>query len=413
MEKIIFHVDVNSAYLSWEAVERLKTQPDSIDLREIPAAVGGSVEMRHGVVLAKSLPCKKYGIKTGESLMEARKKCPDLLVVSPSSGLYSRYSRAFMDILREYTPDVEQYSIDEAFMDMTGTGSLWGDPVTAAARIKDHIYHQLGFTVNIGISNNKLLAKMASDFQKPNLVHTLFPDEVPLKMWPLPVTDLFSVGKATVSKLQKLGIRTIGDLAKTDVEVLTSNFKSHGQVIWNYANGIDSSDIAHTAPANKGYGNSTTLPQNICDSEGANTVLLSLAETIGIRLRKDAVKIEVVSVTIRYDDFSQHSHQMTLHAPTNITNEIHHASFALFQEIWDKKTPIRLLGIQTSHARDDNNNRQLSLFDLEDSPLFDTSSPQYEKLEKADKMADKIRRIFGNDAIKRAAFLESPDKNEK
>ena len=199
-DSIVFHIDVNSAFLSWEAVNRAKKGMEP-DLRTIPSAIGGDMAKRHGVILAKSIPAKQYNVRTGESIMEARKKCPNLLIISPNHKLYKKYSNAFMDILREYTPDVEQFSIDEAFMDMTGTQLLFGEPIAAANQIKDRIKKELGFTVNVGISSNKLLAKMASDFQKPDLVHTLFPDEIRTKMWGLPVSDLFFVGRVTTKKL--------------------------------------------------------------------------------------------------------------------------------------------------------------------------------------------------------------------
>ena len=213
MERIIFHIDVNSAFLSWEAVFRLHYLNATIDLREIPSAIGGDQEHRHGIILAKSIPAKKYRIQTGETILEATRKYPALYLAPPNYGLYEQCSQAFIDLLKEYAGEVEQYSIDEAFVDMSGTRLLYGDPVSIATRMKDRIREELGFTVNIGISSNKLLAKMASDFQKPDRVHTLFPEEIPRKMWVLPVSDLFFVGRATTKKLFALGIKTIGELA--------------------------------------------------------------------------------------------------------------------------------------------------------------------------------------------------------
>ena len=240
MEKVIFHIDVNSAYLSWEAVYRLK-QGGTVDLREIPCAVGGDKSKRHGIILAKSLAAKNFGVRTGEPLTEALKKCPGLTVVPAHHSLYKQYSRKFMDILREYTPDVQQYSIDEAFMDMTGMEKIIGDPVAFAHKLKNRISRELGFTVNVGISSNKYLAKMASDFEKPDKVHTLFPWEIQTKMWPLPVSDLIFVGRSTQEALHKLGIYTIGQLAATDVEILRHHLKKQGETIWEFANGRDSS----------------------------------------------------------------------------------------------------------------------------------------------------------------------------
>lgn len=397
-DSIVFHVDVNSAFLSWEAVNRAKKGMEP-DLRTIPSAIGGDMAKRHGVILAKSIPAKQYNVRTGESIMEARKKCPNLLIISPNHKLYKEYSNAFMDILREYTPDVEQFSIDEAFMDMTGTQLLFGEPIAAANQIKDRIKKELGFTVNVGISSNKLLAKMASDFQKPDLVHTLFPDEIRTKMWGLPVSDLFFVGRVTTKKLLTMGIHTIGDLAQTDVELLKLHFKKQGEVIWNFANGIDFSVVQSEPTPNKGYGNSTTVSFDVTDLETAKMVLLTLAENVAGRLRKDGVKIETVSVGIKDTNFKSSSHQKVLESPTNITAEIYQIACVLFEELWDG-TPIRLLGIQTSKIREMDAGRQLSMFD----------TTNYEKLEKLDAAVDKIRGKFGDEVVKRASFLGNVKK---
>lgn len=393
-EKVIFHIDVNSAFLSWEAVYRLKHLGGSVDLREIPSAVGGDIAKRHGIILAKSIPAKKYNIHTGEPVVDALRKCPSLTLVPPNYELYEKNSKAFIEILRKYSDVVEQYSIDEAFVDMSGTKNLFGSPVVVANAIKDEIHRELGFTVNIGVSSNKLLAKMASDFKKPDMVHTLFPDEIEKKMWPLPVRDLFFVGSASEKKLKSLGIKTIGDLAKADVKVLKSLLKKQGETIWKFANGIDVSKVEPMPVDNKGYGNSTTISFDVVDAQTAKMVLLSLAENVGRRLRKDEVRIEVVSVGIRFCDLSYMSHQKVLSCSTNITKEIYEAACSLFDELWDG-TPIRLLGLQTSRVSKNENNRQLTLFDDTD----------YEKLEKLDEAVDSIRERFGIDAIQRASFL--------
>lgn len=320
-EKVIFHIDVNSAFLSWEAVYRLE-QGGTVDLREIPCAVGGDKTKRRGIILAKSLSAKACGVKTGEPLTEALKKCPSLIVVPAHHSMYRRYSQKFLNILREYSPSVEQYSIDEAFMDMTGMEKLIGNPVAFAHKLKNRISKELGFTVNIGISGNKYLAKMASDFEKPDKVHTLFQTEIKTKMWPLPVSDLLFVGKATAQVLKKLGIYTIGDLANTDVEILKCHLKKQGESIWNFANGRDTSLVESESQGNKGYGNSTTIAFDVTDEGTAKMVLLSLCETVAARLRKDDVKAEVVSVSVRDFEMKTVSHQRVMAAPTNITGEI-------------------------------------------------------------------------------------------
>ena len=394
---VIFHIDVNSAFLSWEAVYRLHHLGGKEDLREKVSAVGGDMAMRHGIILAKSIPAKKYHIKTGETIIEARQKCPGLILVPPNYNLYEKCSKAFMDILRQYSPAVEQYSVDEAFVDMTGTEGLWGDSVTAAYRMKDQIRNILGFTVNVGISENKLLAKMASDFQKPDRVHTLWRNEIEDKMWPLPVSDLFFVGRATAKKLFSLGIHTIGELAHADPELLKAHLKKHGEVIWAFSRGMDVSVVQSEAPANKGYGNSTTIAFDVTDASTAKLVLLALAETVGTRLRAAKVRAEVIAVGIKTYDLSYASHQMTLQNATNITIEIHRCACQLFDELWDG-SPIRHLGIHTSRVKDGFNMRQLDMFDTTD----------YEKLEKMDAAVDRIRGRYGIDSVKRAAFVGSP-----
>lgn len=393
-ETVIFHIDVNSAFLSWEAVFRIRHLGGGLDLRTVPSAVSGDMAKRHGIILAKSIPAKKYNIQTGEPVTDAKRKYPGLILVPPNYELYEKNSKAFMELLRTYSPVVEQYSIDEAYMDMTGMEKLFGPPVIAASRLKDEIARKLGFTVNVGISSNKLLAKMASDFKKPDRVHTLFPKEIEKKMWCLPVKDLFFVGSATEKKLHTLGIHTIGELACADPALLKAVLKKQGEVIWNFANGRDVSLVEAEPPANKGYGNSTTIAFDVKDAGTAKIVLLSLAETVAGRLRRDNVKIEVISVSIRYDDLSFSGHQKVLAQPTNITNEIKEAACRLFDELWDGR-PVRHLGIHTGKVREAMQMRQLSLFE---------DCEKYEKLEKLDQAIDRIRERFGADVIKRAVF---------
>ena len=408
MGRLIFHIDVNNAFLSWEAAYRIHHLFGTEDLREIDAVIGGDMENRRGIILAKSPSAKQYGIKTGESIPEALKKCPNLKIVPPHYKLYDRCSKALIDMLREYSPDVEQFSIDEAFVDMTGTERLWGEPVTVANKIRERICDELGFTVNIGVSTNKLLAKMASEFRKPNLVHTLFPEEIKDKMWPLPVAELYFVGQATSKKLYSLGIKTIGDLARFDVEILKQHLKSHGEVVWNNANGIDVSPVEPVTPANKGYGNSTNIAFDVTDAKTAELVFLSLAESVGMRLRRDGVKIEVVAIGIKAYDFNYLSHQRTLRTATNITDELHQVAVELFHELWDFKTPIRHLALHTSRVKDGQSARQLSLFDIVGSPLHTDDLPDFGKLEQADTMTDMVRNRYGINALKRAAFISRP-----
>lgn len=391
---IIFHVDVNSAFLSWEACHQLEMNKDAEDIRNIPSAIGGRQELRHGVILAKSPLAGKAGIKTGEPIVHALKKCPNLAIFPPDFSIYRPKSSALMNLLRTYAPALQQLSIDEAFLDMTGTEALYGDLVSFAHRLKDEIHSTLGFTVNIGISTNKLLAKMASDFEKPDKVHTLFPEEIPSKMWPLPVTELLYAGRSSVQKLHNLGIFTIGELASANPAVLQQHLKSHGKELHEYANGIDNSPVESESDAPKGYSNSITLPCDITDREDAKSIMLSLCENIGSRIRKDNAYISVVSVSLVDMDFKKSSRQMSLSAGTNITDKIYNYSCQLFDQLWDG-TPIRLIGVHTSKASDERY-MQYSLFD----------TAQNEKLEKLDSAIDSIRQKYGDNAIRRARFLE-------
>lgn len=393
---VIFHIDVNSAYLSWEAAYRIHHLGGTEDLREQVSAVAGDAAMRHGIILAKSIPAKRYKIQTGETILEARRKCPGLILVPPNYNLYDRCSRAFMEILREYSPCVEQYSVDEAYIDMSGTKNLWGTPEEAADRIRRRIRDELGFTVNIGISENKLLAKMASDFEKPDRVHTLWHNEIKEKMWPLPAGALFFVGEATEKKLLKLGIRTVGELAQAEPEILKRHLKKHGELIWAFANGRDVSKVQAEIPPNKGYGNSVTIPFDVTDENTARLVLLALCETVCARLREDEVCAQVVGVGIRTYDFHYAEHQMTLVNGTDLTTELHGYACRLFGELWDGK-PVRHLSVRTGRICADADMRQISLFDRTD----------YEKLRRRDRTVDRIWRRYGIDSLVRASFLGS------
>lgn len=394
--QLIYHIDVNSAYLSWTACERKKAGIEP-DLRDIPAVIGGSEKSRHGIVLAKSTPARAYQIHTGESLFSARRKCPNLQVVPPDHKLYVKRSSELIGMLNEYTPKVQQYSIDEAWMDMTGIPQAERDPAGFAYRLKNRIRTELGFTVNVGVSCNHLLSKMASELQKPDMVHTLFPEEMAKKMWPLPVEELFFVGRSSAKKLHGLGVHTIGDLAHMDPEILSLHLKKHGEDIWRYANGedLDMSVFGEKEAKSKGYGNAMTVAQDITDWDGASEVLLSLCETVGARLRQDGMKISVVGVQLRDYRFVNLSRQNMLKMPTNSTNIIYGEACRLFRQAWDG-TPLRLIGVFTSKAAKEEY-EQLDLFQTEKS----------EKQSRLDAAIDQIRQKYGDDSIKRARFLES------
>ena len=396
-DRYIFHVDANSAFLSWSAAYRMSVLGESPDLRRIPSIVGGDQEKRHGIVLAKSTPAKKYGIQTGEAIVTALQKCPNLVVIPPDYGLYVNASRAFMNKLKQYCDYVIQYSIDEAWAVFDGFESLYGrgQMTNFAYRLKDEIREELGFTVNIGISNNFLLSKMAGDLSKPDKVHTLFPEEIQKKMWPLAVSELFFVGKATTRKLFSLGIKTIGELARADEQMIRANLKTPGLVIQGYARGCDLQPYMFTHDANKGYGNSLTAPQDIVTEEYARHLLLSLCETVGARLRADHVKISVVAVHITTFEFQYSNKQMQLMSPTDVTEELYAAACQVFRRLWDRRTPIRQIGVGTTKVQPDAG-RQYNLFDMQ----------RYDRLEVLNRTVDEIRGRYGEDAIMRASFLK-------
>ena len=396
--RIIFHIDVNSAYLSWTAVEQLKNGA-GMDIRTIPAIIGGDQKSRHGIVLAKSIPAKKYGIRTGEPVANAFRKCPNLIMEPPNHKMYSIYSKELMKFLRQYTSDIEQVSVDECYMDFTGIAYKYTSPVEAAVEIKNKILEQFGFTVNIGISTNKLLAKMASDFEKPNRVHTLFPEEVSKKMWPLPVSSLYMAGRASVEVLRKLEINTIGELAGTNPRILELHLKSHGKMLWEFANGIDHAKVQSEETNAKGIGNSTTLARDVDDKEAAKEVLLSLSESVGKRLRKAGQKAQMISVEIKYYNFRSVSHQRQMRRAAYEDKTLYENACALFEELWNGE-PIRLLGIRTSKLVEETAPEQLSIFDIQQE------KPKDEKHRKLDKALDEIRKRFGEDAVKRGTFLK-------
>lgn len=428
---IIFHIDVNSAYLSWSALEKLKNG-STVDLRTVPSIIGGDEKSRHGVVLAKSIPAKKYGIQTGEPVAAALRKCPSLVMEPPNHRLYRQYSQAMMELLRSFTPELEQVSIDECYLNFTPIACRYASPEAAAVLIRDQILERFGFTVNVGISNVKVLAKMASDFEKPGKIHTLYPEEIEEKMWPLPASELFMVGRRSASKLEALGIRTIGDLARTDPSILTAHFKSHGKLMWEYANGIDSSRVVSEKQEAKGIGNSTTLSEDVTDAKRAREVLLSLTESVSKRLKKAGQLAGTVAVEIKYFDFSKASHQAPTLSPTSELNTLYPLVCRLFEDLWDGR-PVRLLGVRSSRLSAESEPVQLSIFDLpprtEPAVLKDTAekpapsagpsaplagpsgpsaapcaghpAPSAERLRKLDAAISKLRQKYGPDAVKK------------
>lgn len=395
MERLIFHIDVNSAFLSWEAVRRVKQGLP--DLREIPACIGGDPRKRTGIVVAKSIPAKKYGIQTGEPMAMALRKCPQLTVVPGDFALFDQCSKAFKAICASYAPVMESFSIDEVFLDMTGTSLIYPDAVAIACEIKDKIYSELGFTVNVGISTNKLLAKMASDFEKPNKVHTLFPDEIPVKMWPLPIRDLLFLGKVSEKKLTEAGIRTIGDLAREREERVQFLLgEKAGHQLYRYARGIDDSPVRAQPEAAKGFSVETTFNDDIVSMEQIQPVLLEQCDVLATRMRRKGKKCTCISVMFRTLDFKNRSHQTKLENPTDVTDEIYKNARRLFTEFW-KGQPLRLIGVALTNLTEDSF-EQLSLFE-------DTQDK--ERRQKLDAAMDAIRSKYGNSMITRASIMNS------
>lgn len=398
-ERLIFHVDVNSAFLSWEAARRVKNGES--DLREIPSCIGGDPESRRGVVLAKSIPAKKYMVKTGEPLSAALRKCPGLVIAKPDFKLYTRCSKAFKDICRSYAPVVEEFSIDECFMDMTGTEHMYPDPIALANELKDRIREELGFTVNVGIGRNKLCAKMASDFEKPDKVHTLFPEEIERKMWPLPVGDLLFIGGSSAARLREAHIQTIGELAHADPDKLKKLLGEKMSVqAHSFANGIDNSPVREQPEEAKGYSNSVTLEEDVTDLEAADAILLALADSVSAHMRSDGAKAGNVAVTIRYLDFKNRSHQKKLDRTIDTTREVYDTARALLRELWKDKRALRLIGISLTGLERGEGHEQISLFE-------DPKDPNREKSAKKDKTVDALRSKYGADIIQRGSVLQS------
>ena len=419
-KNIIFHIDVNSAFLSWSAVKKLKDEPGSVDLRTIPSAVGGDVKSRHGIITAKSIPAKKYGIVTGEPVVKALQKCPKLVLVRGDFKTYREYSHAFINIISKYSPVIEQVSIDEAYLDLSGMRSLYTSseseqfpyPTNIANLIKNEVRDNLGFTVNVGISCNKLLAKMASDFSKPDKIHTLFPEEISEKMWPLPIGDLYGCGKQTAQRLISMGIRTIGDAAQTDPLVLASILGDNaGSYIYESANGQGSINVSGNYEDAKSYSNETTLSSDLtADSYDKEIlpVLKALSVSVSGRLKKDHVYGRTVTVSVKTGSFKRHSAQVQLDDSTDDENKICQNAKALADKLllgddglFIKGEVVRLVGVGVSKL-DDGSYRQLNLFDDIINPAPSAGSERQKKL---DKMTEELDNRFGKNTIFKGSSL--------
>lgn len=395
MERQILHVDVNNAFLSWTAVDMLK-KGYPIDIRTIPSIIGGDEERRSGIVLAKSPIAKKFGIVTGEPIYFAKKKCNKIEVFPCNFEVFNDYSNKLYKLLLEYTDIIERFSIDECFLDLTHylNGKKLED---VAKEINSRVEKELGFTVNVGVSSNKLLAKMASDFEKPNKVHTLYEYEIEDKMWQLPVSELFMIGKKTVPKLHNLRIKTIGDLAKADKEFIIKRFGKFGLTMWNYANGIDDSEVNNKFELPKSIGNSVTLPNDLKSLDEINKIVVALCEQVAFRLRHYNLIASTVNVQLRNKDFVDHSHQKQLKYETASTKEIIETAKEVLSEMY-KGEAVRLVGVRVDNL-ESKDEVQMSFF----------SNGSEQKQEKIDSVLDSLKSKYGYNSITRAGKLEAAD----
>ncbi len=389
--RIIMHIDVNNAFLSWSAID-LINRGSKYDIRNSYAAIGGDEKARHGIVLAKSNPAKKMGVVTAETLYSAKKKCPALRIYPPNFKFYSEMSHKMFELLRKYTPDIEVASIDECYLDYGKVQKIYGDALEFAKKIQKEIYDTLGFTVNIGIANNKLCAKMASDFSKPYKIHTNFMEEIKDKMWPLPVGDLFGVGKKTAEKLKKLNINTIYDLAHTPSEKIYPYFKNQSNYLINIANGIDDSEVISEPPEPKGMGTEVTLPKDIETKVELYSYLESIADDLSLRLNASKKYGSVICVILKDNMFKRFSHQKKLMNAISSSKEIYEAAKKILDEMYDGR-PIRLIGIRADKLVTELTHQE-SIFDK-----FEEKEKNYN----LDEVVMNIKEKYGKKVINKAS----------
>lgn len=391
-DRVVFHIDVNNAFLSWTAVYLLQNGYEK-DIRKIPSVIGGEEHSRYGIVLAKSPVAKKLGVVSAEPVYMAKKKCKDLEVYPPQYKWYYEKSRELMKYLSQYSPVLEQYSVDECFLDMSGMTYIYKDLEKLAYKIKDEVKEKFGYTVNIGIGNNKLCAKMASDFEKPDKVHTLYKDEIVSKLWPLDVGDLFMCGKSTKKELNKFSIYTIGDLAKKDLKFLERHFKSQGKYLYNASRGLDDDKVEVKTSKNQSISVTETLPYNLTDPDKLKEILFRQTEEITRELRSKKLFTKTVAVIFKNSNFVSYSAQATLNKPTNNTKEILKKIYEVFDDNY-KEDEIRLIGARLANLTN-TKEEQISLFDQEENE---------EKEDNIQKTIDNINNKFGKSLIKPASL---------
>ena len=400
MNRYIMHIDVNNAFLSWTAVEFLKNGAKE-DIRLIPAVIGGDESSRHGVVLAKSNIAKQFGIKTGETIYQAKKKCPQIRIFPTKHELYNQYSDKLYTLLLTYTNKIERFSIDECFIDFSDIIKSRQDFIKLALEISNKIKKELLFTVNIGLSDNKILAKMASDFEKPDKIHTLYKEEIEVKIWNLPIEELFMVGKKSAIKLKSIGINKIGDLANSNRKVILKKFGKLGGTIWDNANGINNDEVIYEEEIPKSIGNSVTLPKDYINIKELNKILLSLSEKVGYRIRKCGLKAYTIGIQIKTNEFITYSHQKKLNKPTSNTQEIYDISKELLTKLFNNQS-VRLIGIRLDNLTDSEFS-QISMFD---DPM------KKQKNSKLDNVIDNIKDKYGYDSITLGTLMNIENKKD-
>ena len=388
------HIDVNNAFLSWTAVDLLK-KGYNIDIRTVEAVIGGDETKRHGIVLAKSPLAKKKGVKTANTIRDAKRKCNNLMIFPPNHDLYHKESNKLFNLIRNYTPDIEILSVDECFIDYTKVRGLYGEPIKFAYKLKQEIKNKLGITVNIGIANNKLCAKMASDFEKPDKVHTLFTNEVKNKMYPLPIEDLYGVGKSSSKKLRELKINTISDLANADYTLLYKYFKNQTKRLINSAKGIDDGVITVHKNEVDIISKSITTPYNLNKLNDIYEFMYPLVENVCFQLKNGKKYAMQIGVILKDKNFKTVSHQKKLKNATNNIDTIYNHVKELVKELWNNQS-IRLVGVSVGKLTN-KLSHQISLFE---------DINKVENDNKLDNVINELKRNFGNNIIDKASKLE-------
>ncbi len=399
MRKVIFLVDMNAFFISCERTRHA-------ELRGRPAAVAGDPQRRTGIILAANYEARAFGVKTTMLVHEALRLCPDLALVPPDHDFYAQKSHEVMQLLRQFTPVVEPNSIDEAWLDMTGCEKLSGTPLEAAQSIMQTINEKLDLWCSIGISDNKFLAKMASEMKKPQGITELWPENVPGKLWPLPVGAMYGVGQKTAEKLKRLGVATIGDLARLSQEFLVERFGKSGIVLFRHAHGLEDAPVLATDDDTvQSIGRSTTLSENISDLEKAKRILLELSDEVAATARKQDLKGQVVQITLKYTDFKVITRQSMVPA-TNLSQEVYLSGCTLLARNWDSSKPVRLIGISLGHFQKQQEDRQLTLFDQIDGNKENKALEHVPQTGKVDQAVDYIRERFGQNSITRASLMK-------